>query len=156
MQSSSTPATPTSTPSASSGSHLVNQLTHVADDLLATLSCDSELKFKECMKEYCRVKETLFEMQQQVAQLRSRCSILEPKTIEYIESNNLQNTKFTINGLGLKYSQKSRKQTVTLTYLQERLLEYFEHDDGKTSDVMQFIQDGRESFTVSMLEKYDV
>ena len=81
----------------------------------------------------------------EVKTLKSKKDELEKNIVCYINENNLQESVFNISSLDtkLQYHKSSVKESITLKFLENSLLKYFENDFDKTNELMDFIKNNR-------------
>ena len=101
--------------------------------------------FNRNIIEWCEYDNNIKSKMEEVKTLKSKKDELEKNIIFYINENNLQESIFNISSLDtkLQYHKSSVKESITLKFLENSLLKYFDNDLNKTNELMNFIKNNR-------------
>ena len=102
-------------------------------------------EFNRNIIEWCEYDNNIKSKMEEVKTLKSKKDELEKNIIFYINENNLQESIFNISSLDtkLQYHKSSVKESITLKFLENSLLKYFDNDLNKTNELMNFIKNNR-------------
>ena len=95
--------------------------------------------------EWCEYDDNIKSKMNEIKSLKSKKEKLENNIFNHINQNNLQDSVFNISSTNTKiqYHKSSVKETITLKFLENTLLNYFENDLDKTNTLMDFIKNNR-------------
>ena len=101
--------------------------------------------FNRNIIEWCEYDNNIKSKMEEVKTLKSKKDDLKKDIVCYINENNLQESVFNISSLDtkLQYHKTSVKESITLKFLENSLLKYFENDFDKTNVLMDFIKNYR-------------
>lgn len=101
--------------------------------------------FNRNIIDWCEYDNNIKSKMEEVKALKSKKDELEKNIVCYINENNLQESVFNISSLDtkLQYHKSSVKESITLKFLENSLLKYFENDFDKTNELMDFIKNNR-------------
>ena len=101
--------------------------------------------FNRNIIEWCEYDNNIKSKMEEVKTLKSKKDELEKNIVCYINENNLQESVFNISSLDtkLQYHKSSVKESITLKFLENSLLKYFENDFDKSNELMDFIKNNR-------------
>ena len=101
--------------------------------------------FNRNIIEWCEYDNNIKSKMEEVKTLKSKKDELEKNIVCYINENNLQESVFNISSLDtkLQYHKSSVKESITLKFLENSLLKYFENDFDKTNELMDFRKNNR-------------
>ena len=101
--------------------------------------------FNRNIIEWCEYDNNIKSKMEEVKTLKSKKDELEKNIVYYINENNLQESIFNISSLDtkLQYHKSSVKESITLKFLENSLLKYFDNDLNKTNELMNFIKNNR-------------
>ena len=103
--------------------------------------------FNRNILEWCECDNIIKTKMEEVKNLRSKKEDLEKNIVSYINDNNLQESIFNVSSMDtkLQYHKSSVKESITLKFLENTLLNYFDNDLNKTNSLMDFIKNNRNS-----------
>jgi len=103
--------------------------------------------FNRNILEWCECDNIIKTKMEEVKNIKSKKENLEKNIVSYINENNLQESIFNISSMDtkLQYHKTSVKESITLKFLENTLLKYFDNDLNKTNALMDFIKNNRNS-----------
>ena len=103
--------------------------------------------FNRNIIEWCEYDNNIKSKMDEVKILKSKKDEIEKNIVYYINENSLQESVFNISSMDtkLQYHKSSVKESITLKFLENSLLKYFENDFNKTNALMDFIKNNRNS-----------
>ena len=102
-------------------------------------------EFNRNILEWCECDNIIKTKMDEVKNIRSKKDDLEKNIVSYINENNLQESIFNVSSMDtkLQYHKSSVKESITLKFLENSLLKYFDNEFDKTNALMDFIKNNR-------------
>lgn len=102
-------------------------------------------EFVEDIKSWVENDNKINLLTQKIKDLRDEKTSLHNKIISYIQSNNLDKTTINITGGKIKLSEQVTSTPLTYKYLEEGLKKYFDNDNNKVEDIINYLKTNRKS-----------
>lgn len=112
-------------------------------------------QFVTSVQKWVRYDDQIQTLNKQVKSLRDERTALTPQMTRYMEHNNLHDNVIRISDGTLTYKVETGRQGFTQRFLSDALLKYFNNDQARASECMDFIKSQREQTqTVTLKRSY--
>jgi len=112
-------------------------------------------QFVTSVQKWVRYDDQIQTLNKQVKSLRDERTALTPQMTRYMEQHNLHDNVIQISDGTLTYKVETGRQGFTQRFLADALLKYFNNDQARASECMEFIKSQREQTqTVTLKRSY--
>lgn len=92
-------------------------------------------------------------LNQKLKEEKKEIEQLTPRITVYMENNGMQNTDINLPDSTIKYDVSTNTPAMTLTFLRDNLLEYFNGDANRATDCLNFLKNKRVAKTSVNLKR---
>ncbi len=109
-------------------------------------------QFKRSLKRYLEIHENEERVKEEVKNMREEKDNIENYLLDFMERNQYQNKDIDVGNYKIKYSQTKQTESVTKKLIYERLYQYFQEDENKAKELLEFIYQERSSTTKTSIK----
>jgi hypothetical protein len=102
-------------------------------------------QFKKSVKKYLDLYDEEEKLKEQIKTMKEEKDGLENDILHFIESHDFQDRDIVVGQYKMKYTKTKQTESVTKKFTFDRLVSYFQGDEMKAKEVLDFIYNERNS-----------
>lgn len=106
---------------------------------------DDMVHFKKSVKKYLELHDEEEKLKEQIKEMKDEKEHLENEILQFIESHDYQDRDIVVGQYKMKYTKTKQTESVTKKFTFDRLSNYFQGDEMKAKEVLDFIYSERNS-----------
>jgi hypothetical protein len=108
---------------------------------------EEQNQFKRTVKRYLEIRDREERIKDELKTMKDEKDNLENSILQFIEENEYQDRDIVVGDFKMKYTRTKQTETITKKYLFDKLITYFQNDENKTKEVIDYLYNERESST---------
>ena len=108
---------------------------------------EEQNQFKRTVKRYLEIRDREERLKEELKTMKDEKDNLENSILQFIEENEYQDRDIVVGDFKMKYTRTKQTETITKKYLFDKLINYFQNDENKTKEVIDYLYNERESST---------
>ncbi len=108
--------------------------------------------FKKNVKKFMEINEQEEKIKEKMKELKNEKDGLENFILNFMEQNKITDRDIDVGDFKLKYSQNKKTESVTKKLILERLQQYFNGNEQKAKELLDFIYQERTSEMISSIK----
>ncbi len=101
------------------------------------------VNFKRSVKRYLEIHNREEELKEELKNMKEEKDRLENGILGFIEDNEYQDRDLVVGDYKMKYTKTKQSETVTKKYTFDRLVTYFQGDEERAKEVLDFVYNDR-------------
>lgn len=114
------------------------------------------MTLEENIKQWIYLDNTIKQLNAEIKKFKMEKELFNNNILEYISTNNLDNAIIKFGNGKLRFLDINYNQPLTYKFICECLYKYFDEDDAKVMDIIQYIKSQREIKTVKEIKRFDI
>ena len=102
-------------------------------------------QFKKSVKKYLELYDEEEKLKEQMKAMKEEKDVLENGILQFIESHDFQDRDIVVGQYKMKYTKTKQTESVTKKFTFDRLVTYFQGDEMKAKEALDFIYNERSS-----------
>ncbi len=113
---------------------------------------DEMQQFKRSVKKYLELHDQEERIKEQVKEIKEEKETLENGILQFMESHDYQDRDIVVGQYKMRYTKTKQTESVTKKFTFDRLATYFQGDEMKAKEVLDFIYNERGSTVKTSLK----
>jgi len=111
------------------------------------------MSLEENIKQWITMDNNIKKLTNEIKQLRTEKELYNNNILEYISRNNLENATVKIGNEQLRFADINKPQPLTYQFICQCLCKYYDNDDEKVLNIIEFIKSQRNIKTIKEIKR---
>ena len=113
------------------------------------------MTLEEDIRQWIQLDNNIKQLNHEIKKIKSQKETYNNNILEHITSNNLNNAIVKFGNDKLRFMDTNYSQPLTYKFISECLYKYFDYDENKAVEIIQFIKSQRQIKIVKEIKRFN-